>query len=343
MSEQETKIRIAIQKNGGRLSEGSQNLLRACGLDFELSKRQLMTTASNFPIDILLMKNGDVLTKVEEGTADLGIVGEDLIEEYQPNVKVLTRLGFGKCEFTVGVPQKAAITQLTELIGGMIATSFPSITTSRLAKLGISVQTKKETSSVEIAPYLYPNVIAIADIKELGDTMKENRIRELQSIGEFEALLIANPQSLEQKGSKRIVDSLNFRIRRVQAGINLSRVQSLLPNIKLDFSKLKDPINDAYLVPATIKDAETEKDYMRGFMNEEAYQLSRLLGEVVFWSRTRGELWLKGEKSGNRLLIQGWATDCDNDDLSIFIKTPVEPICHRGTETCFDQIESDSL
>ncbi|MCL4365994.1 ATP phosphoribosyltransferase [Patescibacteria group bacterium] len=337
MNEQETKLRIAVQKSG-RLSNGSQDLLRACGLNFEFQGKQLMASVSNFPLDILLLKNGDVLTCVEEGAADLGIIGEDLVEEYQPNVNILARLGFGRCRFTVGVPQNTTITDLSQLSGAVIATSFPRITCNRLAELGVNVQTKKQNGSVEIAPYIYPNVAAIADITESGDTMRDNGIRELQDLQKFESILIANPASYSQKGSRRIMDRLNFRIRRVQAGINLSDIKPILPEVKLDFSKLKDPVNDVFVVPANIKDTETEKDFMQGFMDTEAYYLSRLLGEVVFWSRTRGELWLKGEKSGNRLFIQRWETDCDNDALRVFIKTPFEPICHRGTVSCFDQI-----
>lgn len=338
MNETELRLKIAIQKSG-RLSEGSQGLLNACGLNFQFQGKQLMTSVSNFPLDIFLLKNGDVLSCVEEGAAELGIVGEDLIQEYEPDVNVLYRLGFGKCKLTVGVPNKTDITTLPQLSGALVATSYPRITCERLTEMGVMVQTRRQGGSVEIAPFIFSNVTAIADITESGDTMDENGIRQLETLQEFEALLIANPKAYKERGTKRIIDQLWFRVRRVlDDGVDFRYLTSTLPEIDLDFSKLKDPANDVYLVPAWIKNAITEKDIMLGFMDIEAYKLSRQLKEVVFWSRTRGELWLKGEKSGDRFFIQRWETDCDNDTLRIFVTTP-GPACHRGTESCFDPIE----
>ncbi len=214
MKEQEQRIKIAIQKSG-RLSENSLGLLLSCGLDFEIRGRELTAPISNFPLDIYLLKDDDILTYVEAGAADLGIVGGNLVQEYKPNVNVLSYLGFARCKLTVGVPKESAIVELSHLSGSCIATSLPNITSRIFLELGIVIETKKLNGSVEIAPFAFPYVTAISDITETGDTMTENGLRQLQILQEFEAVLIGNPTSCDQKGSRKIIDQLLFRMSKV--------------------------------------------------------------------------------------------------------------------------------
>lgn len=111
-----------------------------------------------------------------------------------------------------------------------------------------------------------------------------------------------------------------------------------LPYFELDYTKLFD-VKGNGLIPAEIVDSETGKNLMLGYMNQEAFSISWRTGEVVFWSRTRQELWYKGSTSGSRLLIQNWIPGCELDVLQVFVK-PLGPVCHRGTESCFDQIKT---
>lgn len=114
-----------------------------------------------------------------------------------------------------------------------------------------------------------------------------------------------------------------------------------LPYYKLNFGKLFDN-NGNSLIAANLVDYKTEKLLMTGYMNEEAYKLSLQTGKIVFWSRTRQELWYKGSTSGNEFYILACFPGCEYDSMKFLVKG-TGPVCHRGTESCFDQIEDDSL
>jgi len=117
--------------------------------------------------------------------------------------------------------------------------------------------------------------------------------------------------------------------------------ETKLPYYKLDFGKLFDKKGNG-LIPADIFNFRTGKHLMLGYMNETAFQISWQTGEVVLWSRTRQELWYKGSTSGSRLLIQSWQPGCEFDVLEVYVK-PLGPVCHRGTESCFDLIQDGNL
>ena len=102
--------------------------------------------------------------------------------------------------------------------------------------------------------------------------------------------------------------------------------------MKIDFEKYSDG-----LVPAVIQDEATNKVLMLGFMNEEAYNKTREIGKVTFFSRSKKRLWTKGEESGNFLLLKGILVDCDNDTILIKVN-PVGPVCHTGADTCFNEV-----
>lgn len=100
--------------------------------------------------------------------------------------------------------------------------------------------------------------------------------------------------------------------------------------MNIDFNKLEG------LIPAIIQDDETRTVLMLGFMNEEAYQKTVETGLVTFYSRTRQRLWTKGEESGNFLKVVTILNDCDDDTLLIKVN-PVGPVCHTGTDTCWNE------
>ena len=105
---------------------------------------------------------------------------------------------------------------------------------------------------------------------------------------------------------------------------------------KIDFEKMGG------LVPAIIQDSRTSKVLMLGFMNEPAWEKTQETGKVTFFSRTKNRLWTKGETSGNFLYVESVKVDCDNDTLLIEVR-PVGPVCHTGSDTCFDEVNREDL
>lgn len=116
----------------------------------------------------------------------------------------------------------------------------------------------------------------------------------------------------------------------------IRKIETALSRIKPDFNKLTDTNNCVQVLSAIAVDYETERNVMEGSMDLDAFTETILTGYAVFWSKTRNELWLKGETSGNRLVMKWIDPDCDNDNLLLYIK-PLGPVCHTGTETCYDQ------
>ncbi len=106
--------------------------------------------------------------------------------------------------------------------------------------------------------------------------------------------------------------------------------------MSLDFNKMNG------LIPVIIQDNQTLKVLMLGFMNEEAYNKTLECGKVTFWSRTKNRLWTKGEESGNFLNVVSISSDCDNDTLLIKV-TPMGPVCHTGTDTCWGETNENPI
>lgn len=113
--------------------------------------------------------------------------------------------------------------------------------------------------------------------------------------------------------------------------------KNALPYYELNFGKLFD-VNGNRLITANLVNFKTEKLLMTGYMTKEAYELSLQTGKIVFWSRTRQELWYKGSTSGNEFYIRGCFPGCELDSMK-FLVEGTGPVCHRGTESCFDPIE----
>lgn len=188
-------LKIAIQKSG-RLNEKSVQLLKNCGLDFENYKSSLITTVSNFNLEILFLRDDDIPGYVEEGIADLGIVGENVIDETQSNVTYLQRLGFGKCTLKLAVPRDSSIVDLKDLNGKSIATSYPVILKSFLDEYRINADIQTISGSVEIAPGLGLSD-AICDIVSTGGTLKSNGLKPFADVRNSEAILIGR-EGLEE-------------------------------------------------------------------------------------------------------------------------------------------------
>lgn len=196
MNVQNKKIRIAVQ-NKGRLMEPSLAYLRSLGLEFEPDGRNLIAQCRNRAVEILFVRNSDIPEYVKWEVADLGIVGENVLWEKGNEQAVLERLGFGKCELVVAVPEKSEVRDVEDLVEERIATSYPNILKKYLKGFGISAAVIEINGSVEITPSL-GLADAICDISQTGSTLRENRLRVIAEIGRSEAVLIGKTDKFLQ-------------------------------------------------------------------------------------------------------------------------------------------------
>jgi ATP phosphoribosyltransferase len=233
-------IRIAVQKSG-RLSEESLKLFKACGIKFESGGSKLKTVSSNFPIEFLFLRDDDIPGYVEDGVADLGVIGENVLMEHIRQVDVVKELGFSKCRLSLAIPRNEEYSGIEYFQGKNIATSYPNLTNAFLVKQGIQVTTHEISGSVEIAPSI-GLAEAICDIVSTGGTLLSNGLKEVATVFQSQAVLIANQQLSTEK--QAILAKLLFRIDSVQRGQNakyvvlnakesdLEKIKSLLPGMK---------------------------------------------------------------------------------------------------------------
>ncbi len=235
-------IRIAVQKSG-RLSEESLKLFKACGIKFESGGSKLKTVSSNFPIEFLFLRDDDIPGYVEDGVADLGVIGENVLMEHIRQVNVVKELGFSKCRLSLAIPRNEQYTDLSYFEGKNIATSYPNLTNAFLAKQGINVTTHEISGSVEIAPSI-GLAEAICDIVSTGGTLLSNGLKEVATVFQSQAVLIASKELNPEK--QAILDKLLFRIDSVQRGQNakyvvLNAKESDVANIKALLPGMKAP------------------------------------------------------------------------------------------------------
>lgn len=223
------RLRIAIQKSG-RLYEGSMKLLRECGIEVSNGNNQLRVTAANFPAEIFFLRDDDIPEYVQDGVADIGVVGENVVLESERRVDPVEKLGFGRCRLSLAVPKNGTIRELADLEGRRIATSYPVILKRFLAEQGIRASLHEISGSVEIAPRI-GLADAICDLVSSGSTLFTNELRELQPILQSEAVLIRQPGLTGER--QDILNSLLFRIRAVHKARNNKYVLLNAPNDQL--------------------------------------------------------------------------------------------------------------
>ena len=201
-------LRIAIQSKG-RLNEESTALLREIGIDVDDSKRKFLSTARNFPVEMLYLRDDDIPQVVSNGTASLGIVGLNEVEERGFDVKIVKKLGFGNCRISLAVPKAAGYDGLQWLEGKRIATSYPNILSAFLKSKDIHAEIEVITGSVEVAPAA-GIADAIFDIVSSGSTLVSNALVEVEKVFWSEAVLISSGHlSLEQE---ELLDKILFRL-----------------------------------------------------------------------------------------------------------------------------------
>lgn len=226
----ETRLRIAIQKSG-RLQEGSLQLLKESGLSFNNGKEQLKAEASNFPVDILFLRDDDIPQYVEDQVADAGIVGENIVVEKEKNTTIVKRLDFARCRLSLAVPRGDQYSGIGDLEGKNIATSYPNIVKGYLQKKKVNAGIHEISGSVEVAPGI-GLADAICDIVSTGSTLLSNGLKEVEVVMQSEAVLVASPKLNEQKRS--ILDKLMFRIDAVNKARNNKYILLNCPNDAID-------------------------------------------------------------------------------------------------------------
>lgn len=223
-------LKIAIQKSG-RLSEDSLKLIKECGIKFNNGKGKLKAVADNFPLEFLFLRDDDIPGYVEDGVADLGIVGENVLVEYEKDVKLIKKLGFSKCRLSIGVDRNWDYKSIKDLDGKSIATSYPKILGSYLKENNIKAEIHEISGSVEIAPSI-GLADAVCDIVSSGSTLLSNGLKEADVIMRSEAVLISSNNLSD--GQKEILNQLIFRIEAVQAGKNNKYILLNAPNASID-------------------------------------------------------------------------------------------------------------
>ncbi|WP_020595807.1 ATP phosphoribosyltransferase [Spirosoma panaciterrae] len=223
-------LRIALQKSG-RLSEDSYQLFKECGIRFDYGTGKLKSVSSNFPAEFLFLRDDDIPGYVEDGVADLGIVGENVAVEMGRQVQTIHKLGFSKCRLSIAVPRGTDWTGIQCLEGKNIATSYPNLLGNYLTEQGVQAEIHEISGSVEIAPSI-GLAEAVCDIVSSGSTLLSNGLKEVETIFRSEAILIA-PNELNAE-KQELIDKLLFRIKAVQVAKNNKYIVLNAPNHSLD-------------------------------------------------------------------------------------------------------------
>lgn len=224
------KLKVAIQKSG-RLSEKSLELLRECGIKVSNNDRKLKTSAKNFPIEILFLRDDDIPQYVEQGVADIGILGENEVLEKDKNVNVIEKLGFGNCRLSLAVPKDDVYTNASFFEGKKVATSYPKILRKFFLENNINADIEEIGGSVEIATSI-GLADGIFDIVSTGSTLLMNGLKEIETVLNSEAVMISNKNLSPEK--VEIIDKLLFRIKAFRNGTRNKYIVLNAPNESLD-------------------------------------------------------------------------------------------------------------
>lgn len=225
-------LKLALQKKG-RLSEKSLDLLKLCGLDIETYSERLIVSARNFDIDLLFLRDDDIPEYVQDGVADIGIVGEDVVYEKQSDVSISEKLGFGRCRLMIAAPDNKLPAAVSDLNGKTIATSYPNILKVYLSANKINAKIIEISGSVEIAPSLGVADV-ICDIVSTGTTLMMNKLKKSFTVFDSEAILISNNNLSTDEARYAIFNNLLKRIRSVLSAKKSKYLMMNIPKSSLD-------------------------------------------------------------------------------------------------------------
>ncbi|MDD2476617.1 MAG: ATP phosphoribosyltransferase [Dysgonamonadaceae bacterium] len=240
------KLKIAIQKSG-RLSEKSLDILKECGIKVSNSDRKLKTEAQNFPMEILFLRDDDIPQYVEQGVADIGILGENEVLERNKDVAIVERLGFGNCRMSLAIPKDDVYKNVSYFQGKKVATSYPKILRKFFIEKNINASIEEIGGSVEIATSI-GLADGIFDIVSTGSTLLMNGLKEIETVLRSEAVLISNKNLSESKSA--VLDKLLFRIKAFKNGARSKYIVLNAPNESLaEISKLIPGMRSPTVLP----------------------------------------------------------------------------------------------
>lgn len=222
-------LRIAVQKSGRLLDESIQ-LLKECGIRIDNGRDQLKASARNFPVEVLYLRNSDIPQYIQDGVADIGIIGENTIIEKDKKVSVVQKLGFSKCRLSLATPKGYNYSGPSSLNGKRIATSYPVSLQQFLDREGIKADIHEISGSVEIAPNI-GLADAICDLVSTGSTLFKNGLEEQDVILKSEAVIAASPKIDDAR--QAILDRLIFRIQAVLEARNKKYLLMNVPTAKV--------------------------------------------------------------------------------------------------------------
>lgn len=226
---QVNRLRIAIQKSG-RLYDDSVLLLKECGIDLRNVKDRLKTESDNFPLEVFFLRDDDIPQYVEDGVADIGIVGENVLFETNKKISVVEELGFGKCRLSIAVPRNQQYDGVASLKGKRIATSYPFLVRNYLKQHNVEADIHEISGSVEIAPGIGLADV-VADLVSSGSTLFMNGLKEVETILQSQSVLVRNNQLGDEQ--LKLLDKLVFRIRSVKKAKRNKYVLLNAPDNKL--------------------------------------------------------------------------------------------------------------
>ena len=223
-------LRIAVQSKG-RLYEDTMSLLAEADIKISASKRTLLVQSTNFPVEVLYLRDDDIPQSVATGVADLGVVGENEYIERGGGSDIVSRLGFSKCRLSLAIPKDIDYQGLEWFNNKKIATSYPVILKDFRDKNNINAEIHVITGSVEISPGI-GLADAIFDIVSSGSTLVSNNLREVEVVMESEALLIGNKSMDEHK--KSVLKEMLFRFSAVKNAEDKKYVRMNVPKNRLE-------------------------------------------------------------------------------------------------------------
>jgi len=220
------RLKLAIQKSG-RLTEETLSLLKKCSLNIDHYKERLMVSVQNFPLEILFLRDDDIPEYVQDGVADLGIVGENIVYEKRANVETIVQLGYGKCTLGIGIPENVELNSISELNGKTIATTYPNLLSNFLSENKIEAKIIQISGSVEIAPNLGVSDF-ICDLISTGNTLKMNKLKKSFSVMNSQAVLIKNKNLVQNKNKE---ENFTLFFRRIMSALNAKNSKYIMMNI----------------------------------------------------------------------------------------------------------------
>jgi ATP phosphoribosyltransferase len=223
------KLKIAIQKSG-RLYDDSVKLLKDCGIDLKNGVNKLRTESDNFPVEVYFLRDDDIPQYVEDGVADIGIVGENVLYEKNKKVDLIEPLGFGKCRLSIAVGRSESYGGVSDLHGKRIATTYPVLVRRFLKQNRVEAEIHEISGSVEIAPGI-GLADAIVDLVSSGSTLFMNGLKEVETVLQSQAVLIRGARLGSDQ--QLLLEKFLFRIRAVKKARNNKYILLNAPNDKL--------------------------------------------------------------------------------------------------------------